>query len=436
MINIKKIDLLVYLLIIFSISSFFIGFYFDENSAGAGSLNGDFTNVWQNLTTFLNYDLLEALDLIKLGDRNYYASSRPPLLYILNSKFNPFVFSINSFIKSIFFLSLLGFVLFYYLLKIKFHNKQKKLVILISSCLLLSPYYRTSSYWGLEENYGLISVIVSLYFYNNLLFKTNSDSNYLFHKIFFMSFFSSLSVYFDQKLLIVPFLILISFLKSNLNNKEKKYLILFYFIFSIPYIYLISEWKNIVPPGDAGVRSVGTSFFYYHPVYTSTMIAFYLVPLIFFKKNLFNNFKLLITDKFYIKLFFIYFLYLLYLLFFHDFNSEALIGKGIIHKFSNKFIENILLKKLFIYFFSFCSFVLILIFIKKNLIKSLFIIFLFLMSSFTYPLQQEYFDPIILIMFFGILEKKIILNKTNSIFLFCYLALFLITANIYYNLIL
>ena len=432
MINIKKNDILIYLLIIISISSFFIGFYFNENSAGAGTLNGDFKNVWVNLNTFTNYSLDESLGFVKSGDRNYYISSRTPILYILNAKLNPFVSSINSFIKSIFIFSFSGFILFYYLLRSKFYHIEKKLIILISSCLLLSPYFRTSSYWGLEENYGLISAILSFYFYNNLVNKDNLN-NYLFINLFLVSFFSSLCVYFDQKLVIVPLLILFKLLKLDLNYNLKKYLIIFFFIFSFPYIFFILQWNNIVPPGDAIGRSVGSSFIYYHPIYASTMIAFYLFPLMFFKENLLINLKNLIINKFNIILIFLYLIYLIFLFNFHDLASEPFIGKGLVHKFSNKFIESIIFKKIFIYLISFFSFVLILLFVEKKLIKTLFIFFLYLMSIFTYPLQQEYFDPIIIIMFFGFIEKNLIINKSNCIFLFLYLTLFLIIANIYYN---
>ena len=36
-------------LIFFSFFSFFIGFYLDENSAGAGTYGGDFDFIWTNL---------------------------------------------------------------------------------------------------------------------------------------------------------------------------------------------------------------------------------------------------------------------------------------------------------------------------------------------------------------------------------------------------
>lgn len=431
--NIKRIDLLIYLLVFFSILSFFLGFYYDENSAGAGTLNGDFKNVWLNLNTFIKYNLNEALELVKLGERDYYISSRTPILYILNAKLNPFVFSINSFIKSIFIFSFLGFFIFYYLLKLKFHNIEKKLLILIASCLLLSPYYRTSSFWGLEENYGIITLLISLYFYQSLLFNVSIKKSYFFKNIFLVTFFSSLSVYLDQKLIIVPFLIFLELLRSNLKLASKKSLILFYFLFSLPYIYFIFQWNNIVPTGDASGRSVGSKFIYYHPVYTSTIIAFYIFPLLFFKNNLSINLKILVNNKYKFLLLFFYIIYLIILFIFHDINSEPLIGKGIIHKFSNKFIDNSFFNQLFIYFVSFFSFVLILIFVEKNLIKILFVLFLYLMSIFTYPLQQEYFDPIVLIIFFGFLEKNLSINKINSLCLFLYLISFLLIANIYYN---
>ena len=40
------------ILILLSISSFFIGFIYGENSAGAGSAKGDFPTLWKNLQIF------------------------------------------------------------------------------------------------------------------------------------------------------------------------------------------------------------------------------------------------------------------------------------------------------------------------------------------------------------------------------------------------
>ena len=95
-----------FILIFLSISSFFLGFIYGENSAGAGTLNNDFQNVWKNLRTFLNNDLSRAIEFTTAADGAYYKSSRTPLIYILNALFNPFVETKMDFIRSIFVFSL------------------------------------------------------------------------------------------------------------------------------------------------------------------------------------------------------------------------------------------------------------------------------------------------------------------------------------------
>ena len=89
-------------LILLSISSFFIGFIYGENSAGAGGFDGDFEHTWRNLQLFLNNDISTALQLTTTSDNNIYMSSRTPMLYIFNKLFNPFVENEFVFIKSIF----------------------------------------------------------------------------------------------------------------------------------------------------------------------------------------------------------------------------------------------------------------------------------------------------------------------------------------------
>ena len=80
----KSISLL---LILLSIASFFIGFFYGENSAGAGTLHGDFNNLWMNLQTFLNNDLSTAIDFTANSDREIFQGSRTPLIYILHKVF-------------------------------------------------------------------------------------------------------------------------------------------------------------------------------------------------------------------------------------------------------------------------------------------------------------------------------------------------------------
>ena len=49
----ENYKILSFLLILLSTSSFFLGFYLDENSAGGGSYVGDWIFAWSNLQLFL-----------------------------------------------------------------------------------------------------------------------------------------------------------------------------------------------------------------------------------------------------------------------------------------------------------------------------------------------------------------------------------------------
>ena len=103
--NFDLFDSIIISLSVLAIFSFFFGFIFKENSAGAGGLNGDFKNTWLNINTFLKFDLKTALDFVANGDGNFYVSSRTPALYIINAKINPFTYSIDAFLRSIFLFS-------------------------------------------------------------------------------------------------------------------------------------------------------------------------------------------------------------------------------------------------------------------------------------------------------------------------------------------
>ena len=142
-------------LIILAILSFFFGFYLDESSFGAGGYNGDFEHVYTNLEFFLKQDLATSLA------NPEYHDSRPPTSYILHEALNPFVEDKINFRRSVFFISLLVPILFYFCLKQKFNNKENLLLILLSSVVFLSPYFRTSAFWGLQENYGLIFLLLT-----------------------------------------------------------------------------------------------------------------------------------------------------------------------------------------------------------------------------------------------------------------------------------
>ena len=183
---------------IFLIIFFFYGFFTLENSAGAGGYNGDLKKIWNNLELFKS-GILSNIDSVEYDD------SRTPLSYLIHLSINPFISTIEEFRMSVFFISLFIPILFFYCLKIKFSEIDSFLIIFISLLITLSPYFRTTSFWGLGENYGLISVLVSYLVYEkykSLRFGSDKFSKYII--IFLLVLFSSSSIYFDQKLLIFP----------------------------------------------------------------------------------------------------------------------------------------------------------------------------------------------------------------------------------------
>ena len=420
-----------FFLIILSISSFFIGFIYGENSAGAGTFDGDFEILWKNLQTFIKHDLNVAISFTSNLDAENYQSSRTPLLYIFHKLFNPFTENKISFVRSVFAFSLLAPILFYLCLKQKFKETENLILILISCIIFLSPYFRTSAFWGLEENFGIIFLLLSFFFLSKFLSNDNKLINY--YLLFLTTFLSSLCLYFDQKLAIIPLICFLQIYFSNKSLKLKVFSILFYFIFSLPYIYLITIWGNIIPTLDSVSRGIGDRLYYSNLGYASTIIAFYLLPIIFYKKeNFFSLLKKFFKLKKNYYLISIFFIYFLYLLFFYDYESEVKLGKGFIHKAAILFFDQIFLQKIFIYIAFFISWLIILIYLENNLKNYLIIFYFFLLSIIVWPIFQEYFDPLIILMVFTFFNSKLYLNYKSSILLFIYLSVFLISSNIYY----
>ena len=422
------------ILIFLSLLSFFLGFYLDENSAGAGSYTGDWKFLWQNLQLFVNNDLYTAIT------HENFLTNRPPLLYILHAALNPFVENEITYRRSVFIISLTAPILFYFCLKQKFKKQDNLLLLLVASTIFLSPYFRTSSYWGLEENYGVICLLLAFLFLNFFLKNENEYGYKIYFQLFFLTFFSSLCIYFDQKLLIIPMICFLAIITSKKIIKLKLFSICSYIILSLPYVYLITLWGGLFPITLTNYRNLGDQLYLDHIGYASTIIAFYFLPFLLFKgKDLFTivkDFFLRKNNYYLILLFFIYIFYLLILSIFFEqspLNIEVSIGKGFIHKFSFiLFQDNLVIREIFIFFSFIISWIIILIFIDKNLKNSLILLYFFLVSIITLPLMQEYFDPLILIIIFTFFNSKILISYKNAIILFFYLSIFLASSNIYY----
>ena len=347
---------------------------------------------------------------------------------------NPFTETQYQFRLSVLFISLLCPIIFFFLLREKNKKINKYLIVFISSLILLSPYFRTSAFWGLGENYAVLSLLITYFLFQKLNFIKTGTNNMKLITLFLLALSSSLVVYFDQKLLIIPSIVFVSIiLNKRIDNKSKILVTSFFLIFSMPMLYLIFLWNSILPPSMQMRQQGFVANNILNIGYASTIISFYLLPFIFFQKK---KIFLLISDFFKRKnstVFILFFCYLLLVLIGSDLYNISPNGKGLVHKFANAFIANATFQLIFTLFAFFFSWVIINMYIEKSVFDKIIIYYFLIISFFIQPLHQEYFDPIILILIFTFLQKKIIINFKNMVILGLYLSIFLVSTNSYYK---
>ena len=119
-----------------------------------------------------------------------------------------------------------------------------------------------------------------------------------------------------------------------------------------------------------------------------------------------------------------------------DFKSFTIddywIGLGVVKKAADFLFQDILFREMFTYLVFFLSWIVILLYIEY-VTDYLIISFYFILSLFIWPLMQEYFDPIIIILVLMIFKTKVRLNYLNSSLLVFYFVTLLIIAKIYYS---
>lgn len=406
----KKVNL-YFVLFFISFVSFIVGFFLRENSSGGG-LN-DFGHVWFTISK-LN------IDFNNIFNQNY-DSSRPPLFYILNH-INPWSENKNGVLYFNFLFNLV-IVLFFYLILKKINIFSKNVNFLLISILLLSPYFRSSSFWALEENLAYLFLILTIF-----CLHLNKKG------YFFTIFFSCLTFYCDQKFVFLPIFIFLKYIfDKNINFKVKFNFFIFYILLSLPYFFLIYKWQGILPSaGESRLTFRKENF-----GLSISIIIFYFIPLFiyFFKiKNLKKYFQ---NNSSYNDIVIFIILFLFYYSILPDFNK--LFGGGIIYKIlfltKEKIYLNIFLIK--IIFISFNCFGSLLIYklLLLNYKNYLPIVLVPLISCFTTVTHQEYFDPLIWLLIFLYFEFSLKIDnflKLSSFYLIFYILL-LSAANLYYS---
>ncbi len=212
----------------------------------------------------------------------------------------------------------------------------------------------------------------------------------------------------------------------------KFYSIILYFIFSLPYFYLIYLWGSLIPPSAASAREVGTAIHLFHPGYCLTILTISIFPFILASKLNLEKIKMKLINKKFLLIFILIFIYFIFSFIYGNFDNLRIDGKGAFYKLSLFLFDNLTIRS-FITMIAFLTSVVFtyLVFDKKS---DLLIIFYFiLISLFTFPFYQEYLDPLLYILIFTFFKTSFDLKKNQNIYLiFIYLLIFSFGSKFYY----
>ena len=137
-----------------------------------GLYTSGFFHLFAGFLLITNFQLLEN-DIFSNLSSPLYNDSRPPLSYILHILFNPLASDKETYRLSVLFISLIVPILLFFSIRKKYGKLDNYLICLLAIIVLLSPYFRTSAFWGLGENYGLIFLILSYLSFQKLKEKSN-----------------------------------------------------------------------------------------------------------------------------------------------------------------------------------------------------------------------------------------------------------------------
>ncbi len=418
----KKINFYSYILISICLFLYFSGYFFREISNGAGHTDLQ-KHIWLLLNDF-NKDYINTL-------KNYliYKEATFPFFHTLQHIFNPFKQTVFGYTLSntIFNLVIL-FIFYHYIKKKEIFGENRTLIILIPFIFLLSPWFRSTSYWGLTENFAILFLIPACFYFNKLIqkedfFKTN----------ILLTIFLSLTIYSRQQYIYLVFshLIIILFLDRNLKNIITTLLI--YFILSLPGLYTYYLWgvhENLSNATHSFEDLYSLGNIIQNIPKISSILLFYTIPIIIFNyKNFFN----ILRKKTFILSFVL--IYFIEFLLFKDLKYDTQ-GGGFIIKFYKIFLNE---NNYFLIFISSLFFSLAFT-VRKEINKEYYLIlfFVFITIGLTITLYQEWFDPIYIILYYLLLPNNLISkirisNQNFLFFLYFWEFMILLIAIIYYH---
>tara|TARA_Y100001970_G_scaffold182041_1_gene221529 strand:- start:425 stop:1681 length:1257 start_codon:yes stop_codon:yes gene_type:complete len=399
----------LFILFVLFYLSLIIGFIFNEN------LNFGALPDWEAG----DYPVIKDLSLnFKETLLNYesYGHRHSPVYLIFLSLLKKIGFSFDSIRFINLNISLLLIFFFYKCLIIKFDSIEKKLLFILSLSIFLSPTFRSLAIWPSSRIIGLIFFVVSIYEF--LKFLKTKKKKYIWKNIFFLILSSYISPNFSV------FIIFFGF--HYWKNIEFKYLFqlfvfclfcsipAFYYLFYLDINFLLAK-----TPGSISTETVSLSFNFSNKILLiSSIIFFHLSPFLIDRKFLKN---IIYSKK---KNYLLAIIIIGINIIFFDYSLNYT-GGGIFFQISNIIFDN----NIFFYILSFLS-LLVLIYLSNENLNNFLIFFILIISNIQNTIYHKYYDPLVLILFFTLLNTswnlKFFKNKNNIIYVFGFYIVFIL----------
>ncbi len=391
--------------------SLILGFLLSENSTGGALIDYNnqkniainFANNFKD--TLLNYD--------------NYSTRHSPILIILLS----FLEKINlpdSYIRLVH-LHICLFLpfIFYKIINEQIESSSKRIALILTGLIFLSPTFRSLSIWPDSRLIGLSFFSLSIFYY--LKFCKGKQFKFAILNVFSCA----LSAYFSPNFSVFALFFLINYISIfGIKNKKLFIIIITNLLIAIPAIYYVFILEvNFLTKTAAigGLAEKGHNIFFINIsndiLITFTIVFFYLIPFLFTKIIKIENIL-----KYENILFSLLICIILSINFNYNYNLS---GGGIFFKISHYLFSNNYL----FFLLSFISIVFIFPLLREN--KTNIIIFaLIILNNPQYTIYHKYFDPFLLIIFFSIFSLKrnynLVLPIKNIFLLYSFFLSFLI----------
>jgi hypothetical protein len=374
--------------------SIILGFYFEENSIGGAKY--DYVYHLRFVEGFkYDFDLT-----IKNFGSNDLGTRNSPVFFIIFSYLSKiFELDFLRFLNTL--ISLLIVITFYNCLLLKYKNIKKIYLIILSSLLFLSPTIRSLSIWPYSLLWGLFFFLIAIFYYLKFIL-IKKEIKYAIMSTLFLS----ISAYFYLSLAVFGFFFIIEFILKLNTAKKKVTIILFNILLALPAIFFIYK-KNFYFFNSEGITiNSNEKYNISNKILIIFSIIFYFcIPIIVF------NYKMIINkifNKNYLTLKTIFMIILISLIFTFNYPITNKFGGGFLFKLSHLLFNNNYL----FYFFSSLSVIFIIILFNRKPINFLILFILILLYNLQFTIYLKYYDPLIFLISFLILE----LNLKNTFF--------------------